>query len=49
MSVRFSANLKNFFKPAEKSDLPDNGFELPGSNGEAIILIHGMTGTPHEM
>ena len=21
----------------------------PGQNGEAIILIHGMTGTPHEM
>ncbi len=49
MAVRFSVNLKNLFKTAPKSDLPDNGFELPGQNGEAIILIHGMTGTPHEM
>ena len=38
MSVRFSANLKNLFKSPVKSDLPDNGFELPGQNGEAIIL-----------
>ena len=49
MSVRFSANLKNLFKSEVKQDLPDNGFELQGTNGEAIILIHGMTGTPHEM
>ena len=43
MAVKFSANLKNLFNPTEKPDLPDNGFELPGQNGEAIILIHGMT------
>ena len=49
MAVRFSANLMNLFKSPVKPDLPDNGFELPGQNGEAIILIHGMTGTPHEM
>ena len=49
MAVAFSIDLKNLFKPASKSDLPDNGFELPGQNGDAILLIHGMTGTPHEM
>ena len=49
MAVKFSLNLKNLLKPATKADLPDNGFELPGQNGDAIILIHGMTGTPHEM
>jgi len=49
MAVRFSFNLKNLFKSHPKPELPDNGFELPGTNGEAILLIHGMTGTPHEM
>ena len=49
MSVKFSLNLGNLFKPAQKFSLPDNGFHLPGTNGRAIILIHGMTGTPHEM
>jgi carboxylesterase len=49
MAVRFSFNLKNLFKVTPKQDLPDNGFELSGQNGDAIILIHGMTGTPHEM
>lgn len=27
----------------------DNGLNLPGTNGQAIILIHGLTGTPNEM
>lgn len=27
----------------------DNGFRLEGANGKAVILIHGLTGTPHEM
>src|ERR1039457_7081398 len=49
MAVTFSVNLKNLFKSAPKTDLPDNGFVLSGQNGEAVILIHGMTGTPHEM
>src|SRR5579863_10186291 len=49
MAVKFSFNLRTLFKRPEKSVLPDNGFELPGNNGDAIILIHGMTGTPHEM
>ncbi len=51
MAVKFSLNLQNIFKAKAKveTNLPDNGFELPGTNGEAIILIHGMTGTPHEM
>src|ERR1700761_2791086 len=49
MAVAFSLNFKSFFKPTVKEALPDNGFELPGTNGEAVILIHGMTGTPHEM
>ena len=46
MAVAFSVNLKNLFKAAPKTDLPDNGFEPPGQNGEAVILIHGMTGQP---
>jgi len=49
MAVAFSLDLKNLFSTTPKSDLPDNGFELPGQNGDAVILIHGMTGTPHEM
>ena len=49
MAVTFSFNSRNLFKSAPKPDLPDNGFELPGQNGDAIILIHGLTGTPHEM
>ncbi len=28
---------------------PDNGYFLPGTNGRVVILIHGLTGTPHEM
>ncbi len=49
MAVAFSFNIHNLFKAHPKPELPDSGFELPGHNGEAVILIHGMTGTPHEM
>lgn len=51
MAIKFSLNFKNFFRSdsKEKPHLPDNGFNLPGTNGDAVILIHGMTGTPHEM
>lgn len=28
---------------------PDTGILMPGRNGKAVILIHGLTGTPNEM
>ena len=28
---------------------PDLGFQLPGHSGQAMLLIHGMTGAPGEM
>ncbi len=28
---------------------PDNGIHLPADTGRAVILIHGLTGTPNEM
>ncbi|MBF0511267.1 MAG: alpha/beta fold hydrolase [Candidatus Omnitrophica bacterium] len=49
MAVQFSLNLRFSKKRQDQGHLPDNGLELPGKNGDAVILIHGMTGTPHEM
>ncbi len=46
MSVVFSINFKKH-KYVE-SDI-DRGFFLKGNNGSAIILAHGMTGSPQEM
>ena len=49
MAIKFSLHLKDLFKPQSPVDLPDNGLILQGTNGKAVILIHGMTGTPNEM
>ena len=50
MSVQFSFNINNFkkHKPSGTSS-GDNGLFLKGDNGSAVILIHGLTGTPNEM
>jgi len=29
--------------------VPDQGTFMPGRNGQAVILVHGLTGTPNEM
>ena len=50
MAVKFSLQLKNLFQPSQKEfKTPDNGYYLPGTTNRAVILIHGLTGTPHEM
>jgi carboxylesterase len=49
MGVKFSFDNGNSSKPQEKTGVEDNGYVLPGTNGCALILIHGLTGTPHEM
>ncbi len=50
MAVKVSFQLDKMFKPSEENfNTPDNGYYLPGNNGKAVILIHGLTGTPHEM
>ncbi|MSU50767.1 MAG: alpha/beta fold hydrolase [Opitutus sp.] len=28
---------------------PDTGILMPGRNGQAVVVIHGLTGTPNEM
>ena len=50
MSVQFSLNINNFkkHKPSGVSS-GDNGLFFKGDNGSAVILIHGLTGTPNEM
>ncbi len=50
MAVKFSLQLSSLFKPSQRDfKTPDNGYLLPGTNGKAVLLIHGLTGTPHEM
>ena len=50
MSVKFSFDLNNFkrHKPLGISSA-DKGIFLKGDNGSAIMLVHGLTGTPNEM
>ena len=50
MSVKFSFDLNNFkrHKPLGLSS-GDKGIFLKGDNGSAVILVHGLTGTPNEM
>ncbi|MDD5436700.1 MAG: alpha/beta fold hydrolase, partial [Candidatus Omnitrophica bacterium] len=50
MSVIFSFDTKNF-KRHKPKNVPSNGKGLffPGDNGSAVVLIHGLTGTPNEM
>lgn len=50
MSVAFRINCK---ERVSSTPLPDEGlgeeFHLEGTNGSLVLLIHGLTGTPHEM
>jgi carboxylesterase len=50
MSVVFALKLKKH-RDAQNNFLSsqDNGLFLEGKNGTCLILIHGLTGTPHEM
>ncbi len=52
MSVKFSLDPNNFKKHKPKlssSAAGRGGLFFEGSNGCAVILIHGLTGTPNEM
>lgn len=46
MSIIFRINLKRVKQ--RKPDI-DRGLFLKGNNGSAVILVHGMTGSPQEM
>ena len=45
MSLVFSLRPPPSQEPANL----DEGIHLPGTNGSAVILVHGLTGTPNEM
>lgn len=50
MSVVFSLDIRANRAEASAEKIPcDNGFSLKGTNGCLAILIHGLTGAPHEM
>ncbi len=50
MAVVFSLGLKNIDeRPPTNNPLVKEGISLKGSNDYTVILIHGLTGTPHEM
>jgi carboxylesterase len=50
MAIKFSFHLSSLFKPSQQDiKTPDNGLYMQGNNGRAVLLIHGLTGTPHEM
>ncbi len=49
MSVAFALHIKEKFQGPPASEALDKGLRLEGTNGDAVILIHGMTGTPNEM
>ena len=50
MSVVFSLNFPKAAQAQEETNLPaDNGILLKGSNQCAMLLVHGLTGTPNEM
>jgi len=50
MSVAFRININRNPSPITiPSDTVGNGLYLEGNNGNLVILIHGLTGTPHEM
>jgi len=46
MSVVFNINFK---KPEKVSLGAETGLFLKGTNGSAVIFVHGMTGSPQEM
>ncbi len=45
MSITFALRTP----PSATSATLDAGIFMPGTNGRALILIHGLTGTPNEM
>ena len=49
MSIVWAFNLKEIIKVKPSSEFIGNGFTLKGDNGAAVVLIHGLTGTPNEM
>jgi carboxylesterase len=51
MSVIFTLRRNVGTVPAGGSGPQDhgNGFTLEGDNGAAVVLVHGLTGTPNEM
>jgi len=50
MSVAFRININKHSSPVKlTSDTVGDGLYLEGNNGSLVILIHGLTGTPHEM
>ena len=50
MSVSFMIKLSDFQKTRKGVNGPaGEGFFFEGTNGSAVILIHGLTGTPNEM
>jgi carboxylesterase len=52
MSVKFSFDINNFkkHKPLRTDGAPnEGGLFFKGDNGSAVILVHGLTGTPNEM
>ncbi|MFA5143548.1 MAG: alpha/beta fold hydrolase [Candidatus Omnitrophota bacterium] len=50
MSVIFSFDINNLKKHKPKNSSNNGkGLFFPGDNGSAVILIHGLTGTPNEM
>jgi carboxylesterase len=49
MSVKVHFDFKKTRDSEPNHPLAKTGFVLEGNNGSAILLIHGLTGTPHEM
>lgn len=49
MSVVFSIDSKDFWVKQKNNRSDQGGFSLKGDSGDAIILIHGLTGSPNEM
>ena len=50
MSVKFALSLKKSSPSASGPFLKkESGLFFKGTNGGSVILIHGLTGTPHEM
>jgi carboxylesterase len=49
MSVVWSFHIREFQKPKPSGKDFGSGYTLKGDNGAAIVLVHGLTGTPNEM
>ena len=45
----WSFRLRELKKEKPSGNMLGNGFTLKGDNGAAVVLIHGLTGTPNEM